>query len=104
MMRQLALGFAAALLIATGVGFAGWGLFLALVPSLEPPLAALAVGAAALGLAALLLVPWPRRKRAAAPAPPASQELDELTSLAAERPLTALCLSILAGFTESARR
>ncbi len=59
-MTRLALGFVTALLLATGIGFASWGLFQALAPVLEPPLAALAVGGAAFGLAGLLLVPWPR--------------------------------------------
>lgn len=104
MVPRLALGFAAALLLATGIGFAGWGLFLALVPSLEPALAALVVGAVAMALAGLLLVPWGQRKRAAKPASPASPQMDELVSLAAEHPLAAIVLSTLAGIAESARR
>lgn len=103
-MTRLALGFVTALLLATGIGFASWGLFQALAPVLEPPLAALAVGGAAFGLAGLLLVPWPRRSRGTEPKATTSAQVDELASLAAEHPLTAVFLSTLAGIAEASRR
>ncbi|PWR21392.1 hypothetical protein [Zavarzinia aquatilis] len=98
MAARLALGFVAALLLTAGIGFGAYGLFLALVPHIEPALSALTVGAGALGLAALLLVPV--RRRSAPPAP----VLKDLTTLAAEHPLAAVFLSTLTGVADAARR
>lgn len=99
MMRILAFGIAVIVLVVMGLGFAAFGLYTALVPSLAPALAAFVVAAVALLVAGLLAMPTPRRRPAAA----TDDEAEALAELARSHPLTAVTLSTLIGAGRAAR-
>lgn len=100
MLRLIVMALAVACLVVAGVGFAGFGIYQALAPNLGVPLAGMVTGALALVAAVLLTLPAPRPPRVAAD----DSELEELTSLAGQHPLTAVVLATLVGAGAGARR
>ncbi|PWR24050.1 hypothetical protein [Zavarzinia compransoris] len=100
-MLGLAIRVAAiACLIPTGIGFGAYGLYMAVVADLGPPLAGLMVGAVAILAAVLIALPGPRRR--AGPPPAAASishpaEIEALAAIARDKPLTAVALSALVG-------